>query len=63
MDSLVEKEVLEDAGTFVSELEQNSEYKVTVTRKKFVEQPFYSITGWAVSSDRYMKLTHCLVEK
>ena len=29
MDSLVEKEVLEDAGAFVNEFEENSEYKVT----------------------------------
>jgi hypothetical protein len=34
MDSLVEKEVLEDAGAFVNEFEENSEYKVTSTRKK-----------------------------
>ena len=38
MDSLVEKEVLEDASAFVNELEENSEYKVTSTRKKFVER-------------------------
>ena len=38
MDSLVEKEVLEDAGAFVNELEENSEYKVTSTRKKLVER-------------------------
>lgn len=38
MDSLVEKEVLEDASAFVSELEENSEYKTTSTRKKLVEQ-------------------------
>ena len=38
MDSLVEKEVLEDASTFVNELEEHSEFKVTSTRKKIVEQ-------------------------
>lgn len=38
MDSLVEKEVLEDASAFVNELEENSEYKVTSTRKKMVDQ-------------------------
>jgi transposase len=38
MDSLVEKEVLEDASVFVNELEENSEFKVTHTRKKLVEQ-------------------------
>ncbi len=38
MDSLVEKEVLEDASAFVNELEENSEFKVTSTRKKLVEQ-------------------------
>ena len=38
MDSLVEKEVLEDASAYVSELEENSEYKTTSGRKKLVEQ-------------------------
>lgn len=38
MDSLVEKEVLEDASAFVNELEENSEFKVTSTRKKLVAQ-------------------------
>ena len=38
LDSLVEKEVLDDASAFVSELEKNSEHKVTTTRKKLVEQ-------------------------
>ena len=38
MDSLVEKEVLEDVSVFVDELEENSEYKVTSTRKKLVER-------------------------
>ena len=38
MDSLVEKEVLEDASAFVNELEENSEYKVTTERKKLVER-------------------------
>ena len=38
MDSLVEKEVMEDASAFVSELEENSEFKTTSTRKKLVEQ-------------------------
>lgn len=38
MDSLLEKEVLEDASAFVDELNENSEFKVTSTRKKFVEQ-------------------------
>lgn len=38
MDSLVEKEVLKDASAFVNELEENSEFKVTSTRKKLVEQ-------------------------
>nr|WP_246501355.1 transposase [Cloacibacterium caeni] len=46
MDSLVEKlvvsdvelEVLEDASAFVNEIEENSEYKVTSTRKKLVER-------------------------
>ena len=38
MDSLVEKEVLEDASAFVNELEENSEFKTTSTRKKMVDQ-------------------------
>lgn len=38
MDSLIEKEVLNDASAFVDELEENSEFKVTSTRKKLVEQ-------------------------
>lgn len=38
MDSLVEKEVLEDASAFVNELEENSEFKVTTERKKLVER-------------------------
>ena len=38
MDSLVEKEVLEDASAFVDELEQNSEFKVTSARKKIVDR-------------------------
>jgi len=38
MDSLLEKEVLSDASVYVDELEENSEYKVTSTRKKLVDQ-------------------------
>ena len=38
LDSLVEKEVIEDAGVYVDELNQNSEYKVTIQKKKQVEQ-------------------------
>ena len=38
LDSLVEKEVLEDASAFVNELEENSEFKTTTTRKKLVAQ-------------------------
>jgi transposase/ribosomal protein S17E len=38
MDSLVEKEVLEDASAFVNELEENSEFKTTTTRKRLVDQ-------------------------
>lgn len=38
MDSLVEKEVLEDASAFVDEFNEGSEFKVTSTRKKLVEQ-------------------------
>ena len=38
MDSLVEKEILEDASAYVNELGDNSEFKVTSTRKKLVER-------------------------
>lgn len=38
MDSLVEKEVLEDVSAFVNEFEENSEFKTTSTRKKLVER-------------------------
>lgn len=38
MDSLIEKEVLEDASAFVNELEENSDYKVTSERQKLVNQ-------------------------
>ncbi|OBW39917.1 Transposase DDE domain protein [Chryseobacterium sp. MOF25P] len=38
MDSLVEKEVLEDVSAFVNELEENSEFKTTSTRKKLVDR-------------------------
>ena len=38
LDSLVEKEVLDDASAFVDELEENSEFKVTSTRNKLVAQ-------------------------
>ena len=38
IDSLVEKEVLEDVVDYATELNQNSEYKVTAQKKKRVEQ-------------------------
>lgn len=38
MDSLLEKEVVEDVKAYVNELEENSEFKVTTERKKLVEQ-------------------------
>jgi transposase len=38
MDSLVEKEVLDDADYYTQELNENSEYKVSQTRKKLVDQ-------------------------
>ena len=38
MDNLVEKDVLEDVAAYADELNQNSEYKVTVQKKKQVEQ-------------------------
>ena len=37
MDSLIEKEVLEDAETYAEELNNNSEYKVTAQKKKEIE--------------------------
>jgi len=37
MDSLVEKEVLEDAETYAHELNENSEYKVSASKKKEIE--------------------------
>ena len=40
MDSLEDKEVLDDASAFVHELEENSEYKTTSTRKKLVEKHY-----------------------
>ena len=38
MDSLVEKEVLEDVDYYAQELNDNSQYKVSQTRKKLVDQ-------------------------
>ena len=38
MDSLLEKEVLEDAAFYAEELNDNSEYKVSKTRKKLVDR-------------------------
>jgi transposase len=38
MDSLVEKEILADAEFYADELNDNSEFKVSSTRKKLVEQ-------------------------
>ena len=59
MDSLVEKEVLEDASAFVNEFEENSEYKVTSTRKKnFTPQLFVSVNllDMVPSDNFYRKL-------
>ena len=38
LDSLVEKEVLDDVDAYAEELNENSEYKVTARKKKQVEQ-------------------------
>lgn len=38
MDSLVEKEIMEDGKEYANELNENSEYKVGAARKKSVEQ-------------------------
>ena len=38
MDSLLEKEVVEDAEMYMDELNEGSEYKVSKTQKEFVEQ-------------------------
>ena len=37
MDSLVEKEIMEDLETYVSELNENSNYKVSANKKKEIE--------------------------
>ena len=38
MDSLIEKEVIEDGSAYVNELNEGSEYQVTSTRKRLVER-------------------------
>src|SRR5215469_18406480 len=38
LDSLVEKEIIDDVAVYVDELNQNSEFKVTAQKKKQVEQ-------------------------
>jgi len=38
MDSLIEKEVIEDVAVYADELNENSEFKVTAQKKKQVEQ-------------------------
>lgn len=38
LDSLVEKEVLDDAAYYAEELNENSEYKVSASRKKLVDK-------------------------
>ena len=38
MDSLVEKEVVEDAGLYLDELDEGSEYKVSKTKKAIVDK-------------------------
>jgi hypothetical protein len=38
MDSLVEKEIPDDASAFVDEFDENNEFKVTTTRKKLMYQ-------------------------
>jgi hypothetical protein len=38
LDSLVEKEVIEDVAVYADELNENSEFKVTADKKKQVEQ-------------------------
>jgi transposase len=38
MDSLVEKEVIEDSSAYLAELNEGSDYKVTITRKKLVDR-------------------------
>ena len=37
LDSLIEKEVIDDASVYAGELNANSEYKVTAEKKKKVE--------------------------
>ncbi len=38
MDSLIDKEVIQDSSAFVNELNENSEYQVTTERKKLVDR-------------------------
>jgi hypothetical protein len=54
MDSLVEKEILEDAALYSEELNENSEYKVSASKKKEVERHNeWKTRNWDNPSDSY----------
>jgi IS5 family transposase len=59
MDSLLEKEIVDDLSAFVDELEDNSEYKVTTARKRMVERHHkwkkeaYKLMPGHVDSERF----------
>ena len=54
IDSLVEKEDLEDAAVYANELNENSEYKVGMSKKKEVERHHdWKRRNWNNPSDSY----------
>jgi hypothetical protein len=54
MDSLLEKEVLEDAAYYAKELNENSEYKVSESKKKAIERHHdWKTRNWDKPSDSY----------
>jgi transposase len=54
MDSIVEKEVLEDAACYEEELNENSEYKVSTSKKKEVERHnAWKTRNWDKPGDSY----------
>jgi hypothetical protein len=54
MDSLVEKEVMEDAAFYAQELDENSEYKVSKSKKEEIEQKNeWKARNWDKKSDSY----------
>jgi len=54
MDSLIEKEVLEDVAVYADELNTNSDYKVTSAKKKEVERHHeWKSRNWSNPKDSY----------